>query len=102
MLESGTRHAAEDDGFLSRVRVIPVSIPLQHMIPSFWLCTLAAKSQQKIDQVKADLEKRFHVKDMAELYYFLGVCVKQNPETGKIWIGQQAYTEAVIKKFESY
>ena len=61
---------------------------------------LAAKSQQKIDQVKADLGKQFHVKDMGELHYFLGVCVKQNPETGKIWIGQQAYTEAVIKSLE--
>ena len=60
---------------------------------------LAAKSQQKIDQVKADLGKRFHVKDMGLLHYFLGVSVKQNPETGKIWIGQQAYTEAVLKKF---
>lgn len=60
---------------------------------------LAVKSQQKIDQVKADLGKKFHVKDMGELNYFLGVSVKQNPETGKIWIGQQAYTEAVIKKF---
>ena len=59
---------------------------------------LAAKSKQKIDQIKADLGKRFHIKDMGELHYFLGVCVKQNPEMGKVWIGQQAYTEAVIKK----
>ena len=59
---------------------------------------LAAKSQQKINQVKADIGRQFHVKDMGELHYFLGVNVKQNPETGKIWIGQQAHTEAVIKK----
>ena len=58
---------------------------------------LAAKSQQKIDEVKADLGKQFHVKDMGE-HYFLGVNVKQNLETGKVWIGQQAYTEAVINK----
>jgi hypothetical protein len=56
---------------------------------------LASKSQQRIDQIKADLGKQFHVKDMGELHYFLGVGVKQNPETGKIWIGQQAYTEAI-------
>ena len=59
---------------------------------------LAAKSQQKFDQVKADLGKRFDVKDMGELHYFHGVCMKQNPETGKIWISQQTYTEAIIKK----
>jgi len=27
------------------------------------------------------------------------VSVKQNPETGKIWIGQPSYTQKVLKKF---
>lgn len=36
---------------------------------------------------------------MGELHYFLGVGVKQNLEKGKIWIGQQAYTKAVIERF---
>ena len=60
---------------------------------------LAGKSQQMIAQVKAELGKRFQLKDMGELHYFLGVSVKQNSETGEIWIGQPAYTQAVIKKF---
>ena len=60
---------------------------------------LAGKSQQRIAQVKSDLGKRFQLKDMGELHYFLGVSVKQSYETGKIWIGQPAYTRAVIKKF---
>ena len=51
---------------------------------------LAAKSQLKINQVKADIGRQFHVTDMGELHYFLRVNVKQNPETGKIWIGQHA------------
>ena len=51
---------------------------------------LAGKSQQRIAQVKAELGKRFQLKDMGELHYFLGVSVKQNSETGEIWIGQPA------------
>ena len=34
---------------------------------------LAGKSEQKIAHVKADLGKRFLLKDMGELHYFLGV-----------------------------
>ena len=51
---------------------------------------LAGKSQQKIAQVKADLGKRFQLKDMGELHYFLGVSVQQRAEG--IWIGELAYT----------
>ena len=58
---------------------------------------LAGKSQQKIAQIKADLRKRFQLKDMGELHYFFGVSVLQCSE--EIWIGQTTYTQAVIKKF---
>ncbi|KAL5481758.1 hypothetical protein EMCRGX_G021989 [Ephydatia muelleri] len=60
---------------------------------------LAAKSEKRIAQVKCDLAKHFQLKDMAEFHYFLGVNVKQNSETGKIWIEQPGYTEAMLKKF---
>jgi len=36
---------------------------------------------------------------MGELHYFLGVSVKQASETGRTWIGQPGYTEAMLKKF---
>ncbi len=39
------------------------------------------------------------MKDLGELHYFLGVNVKQSSDTGNIWIGQKAYTEAVLRKF---
>ena len=51
---------------------------------------LAGKSQQKIDEVKAELGRRFQLKVMGELHYFLGVSMKQNSETRKTWIGQPA------------
>ena len=57
---------------------------------------LAGKSQHKIAQVKADLGKLFQLKDMGELHYFLGVSVQLRAEG--IWIGQPAYTQAVVKK----
>jgi len=60
---------------------------------------LAGKSQQVIAKVKADLGDCFQVKDMGELHYFLGVSVKQNIDTGKIWIGQPSYAQTVLKKF---
>ena len=56
---------------------------------------LAAKSEKKIAQVKCDLAKRFQLKDMGELHCFLGVHVKQNSETGRIWTGQPGYSEAM-------
>ena len=40
---------------------------------------LAGKSQQKLAQVKADLRKRFQLKDMDELHYFLGVVYSNAP-----------------------
>ena len=44
---------------------------------------LAGKCQQRIAQVKAKVGEPFQVKDMGELYYFLGVTVKKNFETGR-------------------
>ena len=58
---------------------------------------VAGKSEQKIALVKADLGKRFELKDMGELHYFLGVSVRQHPRG--TWIGQPAFTQAVIEKF---
>ena len=60
---------------------------------------LAGKSQQKINQVKADLGKCFTLKDMGELNYFLGVSVKHNLKTGKTWISQPAYTKSELVDF---
>ena len=60
---------------------------------------LAGKSQQTIVKVKTKFGEHFRVIDMGGLHYFLGVNVKQNLETGKIWIGQSFYAQTVLKKF---
>ena len=46
---------------------------------------IAAKSQGKIDQVKADIGRKFQVKYLGELHYFLGVNVKRNSDTHMDW-----------------
>ena len=52
-----------------------------------------------IAEVKKSFSKKFKVKDLGELKYFLGVNVIQNGHKGTVWLGQQTYTEIVLKKF---
>ena len=42
--------------------------------------------------------KKFQIKDMGKLHHFLGVKVIQDHEAGKVRIGQQSYTETIVKK----
>ena len=60
---------------------------------------LAGKSDKRMKEVKAALAKKFDVKDMGKLHYFLGMKVVEDDKTGDIWIGQPAYTENLLKKF---
>lgn len=60
---------------------------------------LAAKSDKRIADVKKALGEKFEVKDMGELHHFLGTKVLQNKQNGEVWIGQPAYTQKVLRKF---
>ena len=60
---------------------------------------LAGKSDEQLTVVKHALSQQFKVKDMGELNYFLGVKIVQNYKTGSVWIGQDAYTENILKLF---
>ena len=60
---------------------------------------LATKSDERMAEVKKGLAEGFEVKDMGELHHFLGVKVIQNPQTGEVWIGQEAYARRVLQKF---
>ena len=60
---------------------------------------LAAKSDKHIADVKKALSEKFEVKDMGELHHFLGTKVLQNKQNGEVWIGQPAYTQKVLRKF---
>ena len=52
-----------------------------------------------MEEVKEALAQKFDIKDMGTLHYFLGIKVVQDEETGNIWIGQPAYTDALLKRF---
>ena len=41
----------------------------------------------------------FKVKNMEELHHFMGGKVIQNPQTGEVWISQEAYAQSVLQKF---
>ena len=60
---------------------------------------LAGKFDQRISSFKRALSERFKVKDMGELHHFLGVKVVQDHNTGNVWIGQEVYTENILRHF---
>ena len=60
---------------------------------------LAGKSITRLNTVKQALSQKFQVKDMGELSYFLGVKVIQDHNAGSVWIGQQSYTQSILRKF---
>lgn len=60
---------------------------------------LAGKSETDLKQVKIALSRKFDIKDLGKLNYFLGVKVEKQ-ESGSIWIGQPAYTESLLAEFE--
>ena len=60
---------------------------------------LAGKSMKRMNTVKQALSQKFLVKDMGELNYFLGVKVIQDYSAESVWIGQQSYTENILRKF---
>lgn len=59
---------------------------------------LAGKKESDLEQVKTALGKKFDIKDLGQLSYFLGVKVKQQ-RNGAIWIGQPTYTKNILSEF---
>ena len=60
---------------------------------------LAGTSLSLINEFVDKIGKRFEIKDMGKLHYFLGVKVIRC-NTGKIWIGQATNTKETLKKFK--
>ena len=57
---------------------------------------LAGESTQRIVEVKEALSKKFDVKDLGKLNYFLGVQVEH--KDSKVWLGQPTFTESILRK----
>ena len=60
---------------------------------------LASKSSTHIQEFIKSISESFDIKGMGKLRYFLGVKIAY-PGSGKIWIGQPAYTAEVLKRFQ--
>ena len=60
---------------------------------------LTAKDSKRMADIKQELLRKFQVRDMGALHYFLGIKIIQDENAGKVWIGQQQYTENILKKF---
>ena len=58
---------------------------------------LASKKEQTINKTKEVFAKRFAVKDMGPLHYFLGVRVVQNQHS--VWLGQDKYAREILDRF---
>lgn len=59
---------------------------------------LAGKTERKLAEVKTTLSRKFDIKDLGELNYFLGMKVEQR-ENNSVWIGQPAYTRNLLQMF---
>ena len=59
---------------------------------------LAGKTEGILNEVKDSLSRKFEIKDLGELNYFLGVKVEQR-ENNSVWIGQPAYTTSLLQTF---
>ena len=53
---------------------------------------LAGGDEKRLQEIKGDFSKKFDIKDLGELKYFLGMKVVQDKGNGFIWIGQPSKT----------
>ena len=60
---------------------------------------IACKSEQRMEEVKRALCRKFEVKNLGELHHFLGLKVVQDKVSGDVWIGQPAYVGKVLERF---
>ena len=59
---------------------------------------LGGKTEGTLNEIKVALSKKFEIKDLGELKYFLGVKVEQR-ENNTVWIGQPAYIANLLEIF---
>ena len=60
---------------------------------------LASRNANHTEEVKIGLAKKFEIKDLGELSYFLGVNIK-TCKNGAVWMGQSTYSESTLRKYE--
>ena len=61
---------------------------------------IESKNEEHLKRFKQALGEEFDVKDLGRLHYFLGIKIIQDNSIGDVRIGQPAYTNKVLEKFE--
>ena len=60
---------------------------------------MASKSEARLAEVKQSLAQKFDIKDLGRLHHFLGMKIVQDETTENAWVGQQVYTENLLRRF---
>ena len=60
---------------------------------------MVTKSKTRLSEVKQSLASQCDIKDLGRLHHFLGMKVVQNEGSESVWLGQQVYTESLLRKF---
>ena len=53
-----------------------------------------------LEREKSAIGKRFHIEDLGELHYVLGMSVKRNRRLRTLSISQKTYLQGVLKRFD--
>ena len=60
---------------------------------------ILAENISEMKRVKNDLKLQFKMKDLGELYYYVGVCVVQDKENKQVCLHQGPYIKKALKKY---
>ncbi len=60
---------------------------------------LVCNNQNKLLQIKEDLSRKFEMKDLGELHFFLGMEVERNNDEQLLRINQIKYLKEILKRF---
>ena len=60
---------------------------------------IAAKSMCEVDRLKALLCKKFDMKDLGTTKKILGMEIRRDRDSRKLWISQKIYIKKVLEKF---
>ncbi len=61
---------------------------------------LVCNNQNKLLQIKKELNKKFEMKDLGELHFFLGMEVERNRDEQLLHINQIKYLKKILKCFQ--
>ena len=60
---------------------------------------IAAKSMIKVNKLKTLLRKEFDMKDLDATKKILGMEIRRDRDTKKLWLSQKGYVEKVLERF---